>query len=334
MKSWIKIFFLIVLIGWSFPLDAGAKTIKFATLAPEGSTWMKIMRELDQDVQKATKGDVKFKIFPGGVSGDEQDVLRKMRLGQIHSAAFTGVGMGEILPSMRILDLPFLTKNYEEVDHLRGELYPTFYKSFEKKGFILLAWAEVGFVYFYSRDKITSIRDMKRMKMWIWEGDPLASAFFQAIDINTIPLSIPNVLTSLQTGLVESVYTSPLGVIALQWFTKIKYMLDLPMTNATAGILITKRSFEKLSKEEQEILKQKTREYMQRLIVQTRKDNESSIAVLKENGIHVVNPAKGETEEFNKAGEKVREMLVGKLYDRELLESVLRSLAEFRKKTK
>lgn len=328
----ISILLIVFCLGWTGLADAGPKTIKFATLAPEGSTWMNVMRDLDKDIKEATKGQVTFKIFPGGVSGDEKDVLRKMRLGQIHSSAFTGVGLGEILPSIRILDLPFLFKNHGEVDHLREKLYPLFYESFEKKGFILLAWAEVGFVYFYSKEKITSIQDMKKMKMWIWEGDPLASAFFKSIDINPIPLSIPNVLTSLQTGLIESVYTSPLGVIALQWFTKTKYMLDLPMTNATAAILVTKKSYDKLSRENQEILKRKTTEHMKRLIELTRKDNKSSIAVLKQSGIEVVSPSQGEIEQFNRSGEQVREMLKGKLYEKELLDKVLKTLEEFRKK--
>lgn len=332
MRLFIRIIPLVLFLLWNHTLHAAEYEIKFSTLAPEGSTWMKVMRELDKDVQEATKGKVKFKIFPGGVSGDEKDVLRKMRLGQIHSAAFTGVGLGDVLPSIRVLDLPFLVRSYEEVDHLRKNLYPLFYESYEKKGFVLLAWAEVGFIYFYSRDKIASIQDMKKMKMWVWEGDPLAAALYKAIDVNPIPLSVPDVLTSLQTGLIEAAYTSPLGVIALQWFTKTKYMLDLPMTNATAAILLKKKTYDRLPKEMQDILKKKTEEHMRRLIVLTRKDNHESINILKNQGIEIVSPSKGEIEEFRRAGEKVREMLKGELYDKELLKRVIQTLEELRKK--
>ncbi|HUU50071.1 MAG TPA: TRAP transporter substrate-binding protein DctP [Nitrospinota bacterium] len=332
MKLFIKIVLLALFLMANDTLHASQYEIKFSTLAPEGSTWMKVMRELDKSVQEATKGNLKFKIFPGGVSGDEKDVLRKMRLGQVHSAAFTGVGLGEVLPSIRVLDLPFLVRSYKEVDYLRQKLYPFFYDSFEKKGFVLLAWAEVGFVYFYSKEKIASIQDMKRLKMWVWEGDPLASEFFKAINVNPIPLSVPDVHTSLQTGLIEAAYTSPLGVIVLQWFTKIRFMLDLPMTNATAAILIKKNTFDKLPKEMQDILKQKTEEHMRRLVTLTRKDNNQSIEVLKKNRIELVSPSKGQIEEYNQAGKSVREMLIGKLYNRELLEKVIHNLEEFRKK--
>ena len=332
MKFFLKILLLILLFLGNDTLYAAQYKIKFSTLAPEGSTWMKVMRDPDKDIQESTKGALKFKIFPGGVSGDEKDVLRKMRLGQIHSAAFTGVGLGEILPSIRVLDLPFLVKSYKEVDYLRKNLYQFFYDSFEKKGFILLAWSEVGFIYFFSKEKIASIQDMKKLKMWVWEGDPLASAFFKAIGVNPIPLSLLDVHTSLQTGLIKSAYTSPLGVVALQWFTKTRFMLDLPMTNATAAILIKKKFYDKLPKEMQNILKQKTEEYMRRLIILTRKDNNESIAVLKKNGIELVSPSKSQIEEFDQAGKRVREMLLGGLYNEKLLEEVLQILEEFRRK--
>jgi len=139
--------------------------IKFATLAPEGSTWMNIMHELDDELYERSGGEVGFRIYAGGVSGDESDVLRKIRIGQLHAAGFTGVGMGEILPEVRVLDLPFLFFNYGEVDYVLERTRETFSRRFAEEGFELMGWAEVGFVYFYSKEPIKTQEDLKSRKL-------------------------------------------------------------------------------------------------------------------------------------------------------------------------
>ena len=141
--------------------------------ATESST---ILKDLAKSIEDSTNGDLKFKIYPGGVQGDEKDVLRKMRIGQVHSAGFTGVGLGEILPEVRILDVPFLFNNYDEVDYVADKLFDHFSKKFEEKGYILLGWAEVGFVYVFTNTPVNDIKDMNGVKMWMWEGDPIAEA--------------------------------------------------------------------------------------------------------------------------------------------------------------
>ncbi len=148
---------IILLIIVTFTINAATK-IKFATVATEGSTWMKVMHELAKAVEDSTNGEVKFKIYPGAVQGDEKDVLRKMRIGQVHSAGFTGVGLGEILPEIRIMDVPFLFNNYEEVDYVSEKLSDHFAQKFEEKGYILLGWAEVGFVYVFTNTPVNDIK--------------------------------------------------------------------------------------------------------------------------------------------------------------------------------
>ncbi|MFQ5584740.1 MAG: TRAP transporter substrate-binding protein DctP, partial [Calditrichia bacterium] len=233
--------------------------IKFATQAPDGSAWIKVMKEYSAEVEQLTGGNVKFKIYPGGIQGDEIGVLRKMRLGQIHSAGFTGVGSGEILPEFRVLEAPMLLRNYEESDYITAMLYDDFAKKYEEKGYILLGITEVGFVYVFGQKPIRSLEDLKGVKMWMWEGDPLAEAAFKALGASAIPLSITDVLTSLQTNLIDAVYTSPLACVSLQWYTRVKYMMDFPLTNAFGTILITKKMFNKMPPEYQQILVEKGR---------------------------------------------------------------------------
>ena len=163
--------------------------IKFATLAPEGSTWTNVLRDVDKEIQEKSGGKIRLKIYAGGVSGDEKDVVRKMRINQIHCAAFTGVGLGEILSDVRIFDLPFFLKEYKEVDNIRDKFTARFVEKFDEKGYIFLGWTEVGFVHFYSTVNIKTMDDLRSAKMWMWEGDPLAQALFDAIQLSPIPLT-------------------------------------------------------------------------------------------------------------------------------------------------
>ena len=321
---------LALLAGFAFAQDA---TIKFATLAPDGSTWMNVMNEFSAALKEKSGGAINFKIYPGGIQGDEKDVIRKIRINQLHSAGFTGVGLGTILPEVRILDTPFLFKNIKEVDFIAEKFFDRFAGGFEKEGYILLGWAEVGWVYIYSNKAITAREDMKGVKMWMWEGDPISKATFDAFDVNPIPLSITDVLTSLQTGLIDGVYSSPLACVALQWHTKVDYVFDVPLANSNGAVLISKRMFNKLTEEQQKILKEEGKKYFDKLTQLSREDNEKAKKIMIEYGIQKTE-LKDKTllAEFEARGKKARDSLVGKLYDKQLLNDVENALKEFRQK--
>jgi TRAP-type C4-dicarboxylate transport system substrate-binding protein len=326
----LKILFL-VMIFIVLAHSGDQVIIKFATVAPEGSTWITVMNEFNEAVQHATNGEVKFRIYAGMVQGDEKDVLRKIRINQLHSGGFTGVALGTILPEIRVLDSPFLFKNYEEVDYIYGKFHNRFTQNFEKEGFILLGRAEVGFVYVFTNEPVRNVEEFKGIKMWMWEGDPLAEATFKAFNINPIPLSLTDVLTSLQTGMIDGVYTSPLACIATQWFTKTKYMVNVPLTNSFGAVLISKRIFDKLTPEQQNILREKGKEYFNKLTHLSRIDNEKSIEAMLKTGIQkieVTDPV--ELKNFEDVGHKTRQNLVGKLYDQQLLNDIESALNEFK----
>ena len=309
----------------------GQTTIKFATLAPEGSTWMNVMAEFSQAVNTQTEGKVKFKIYPGGVSGDEMVVLRKIRVGQLHSGGFTGVGLGEILPEVRILDVPFLFRSNEEVDFITAKLFDYFSKKFEEKGFILLGWTEVGFVYVFTNKPVNSVQDMSGVKMWMWEGDPIAEATFKSINISPIPLSVTDVLTSLQTNLINGVYISPLACVALQWHTRVKYMLDLPLADANGAVLLAKSQFDKLDDQQKEIVKNLSREYFGKLTRMSRADNAKSLDIIKKSGIQFTRVTdKAEIDKYYQSGKIARRRLIGKLYDENFLNQVENDLEQYR----
>ncbi|MDJ0762031.1 MAG: TRAP transporter substrate-binding protein DctP [Myxococcota bacterium] len=328
--AWVLVVALFGLIA--SPALASTK-IKIATLAPDGTTWMKVMKEMASEVEKTTGGQVKLKFYSGGVMGDEGDVIRKMKFGQIHGGAFTGRGLGEISPQERVLELPFLYDNYKELDCVINGLSNRIRQDFEKKGFVLLGWVEAGFVYVFTNKPIHKASDLKGVKMWMWEGDPLAKALFKANGLVPVPLDLPNVLTSMQTGLIDAVYSPPYGVIALQWHSKVKYMLNTKLTFASGAILISKKQFDKLSPEHQKSLLTISQKHCRNLTEQTRKENEEAIAVLKKSGIKIMELASPqELQSVKKTSTSIYQTLSNQLYSPELLTETLKLRDQCRSK--
>jgi len=282
IRKWV--FFLLLLCAFTARADE-PYVLKFATLAPAGSTWMNVIAEWAGKVEKESQGRLKFKFYPGGVSGDEPDMIRKIRFGQIHGAAMTGHGIGSIYSPARVLEIPFLFRNYEEVDYVRAQMMPEIRAGFRKNDYELLGWMEVGFVRFFSRTPINSMDDLKKHRIWQWQGDPLSAAFFTASNIAPVPLPITEVFTSLSTGLIDTVIAPPLGAIALQWFTKTPYMTEVPMADGIGGLVVSGKFFNRLPKELQALLLRTGNEASEKLLIETRKDNEKSLGVLKQNGV-------------------------------------------------
>ena len=298
-------------------------TIKFATVAPEGSTWMNTMKELDKVIREKTQGQIAFRVYAGGVAGDELDALRKIRIGQLQSAAFSGVGFGQILPAVRVLDLPFLFMNYKEIDLVHKELEGFFAEQFRQKDFELLSWAEVGNVHLFSQEPIRKVGDLAKLKVWTWSGDPIAKETFSAMGTNPVPLAITDVTTALNTGMIDTVYAPPLGAIALQWNLSVKYMTSLPLAHSTGAILVSKNFAQKIPAEHFKIIKDEFHRSMERLTLELRKQTEESVALLEKGGIKILPaPQEADLKEFYKVHDRVAHALTGKVYPKDVLDKV------------
>ena len=305
--------------------------LKFATLAPQGSTWMNIINDWAVKVEKESKGRLKFKVYGGGVSGDEPDVLRKIRFGQLHGGAMTGHGIGYIFSPARVLEIPFLFRDYDEVDYVRAQLMPEIRQGFHQNGFELLGWMEVGFIQLFSRDPIYSIEDMKRRRIWLWQGDPLGTAFFAASGISPVPLPITEVFTSLSTGLIDTTIAPPLGAIALQWFTKTPYMTNIPVMDGIGGLIVSRKFFDDLPKDLQVLLRKTGEETGNRLLVETRRDNDKSLAVLKQHGVTFTHEWKDKDSDIEALRDRAAARLANENYiPADLYERARRVLNDYR----
>lgn len=288
------------------------------------------MKEAATELNKETGGRVNFRLYPGGVAGDEPDVIKKIRINQYQGGGFTGVGLGEILPESRVMELPFLFRNLQEFDHVQKKLTPYFEERFRSRGFEFIAWAEPGLVYLMSQKPVRSAADLQGARMWVWEGDPLAEALLKAYKVAPVPVALPDVLMALQTGMINTVYAPPLAALAVQWHTRIKYLLDDPLTNSTGAILVSKAAWDRIAPLDQQTAKTVLRRHFARLTVVTRKQNQEAIAKFRQMGITVIKADPKSHEEMVQLAVGIRERLVDRLYPAELLRKVESSLAEVR----
>jgi len=318
----------------AFAQESPDVMIKLATIAPRGSYIMNLMNELNAEIKAGTNNAVGIKIYYGGVQGDEKDVLRKVRLGQLHGGMFTGHGLGQIVPEVRVTEIPFVFRNYEEVEYVREQLEPTMRKLFREAGYVVLGWNEVGFVYNFSKVPITSIEVARGQKWWMWKGDQLRRAMFDSIGITPVPLSFTDVMTSLSTKLIDTASITPYGAVAYRWHQRFDYMSEYPTTNVLGATIVTRRIWDKIAPEHQQAILDICPAYFDKMNQHVRKQNRKSIEILKKSGIEVVpfDPENNQ-EQFEfiyKASRKARENLVGEMYSRELLEKTLSLLKEYR----
>jgi len=265
-----------------------AATFKVATLSPDGSFWMNTMREAGKEVEAATDNRVKFKWYPGGVMGDDKAVLRKMRVGQLQGAALP---MGELVsfyPDSQAYGIPFLFNSYEEVDYVRSQLDDSLIMGFAEVGMEVLGIAEGGFGYFLTAEPVRVPADLQQQKVWVPQNDVVSARLAQSIGVTPIPLTLSDVLPGLQTGLVNAVAVSPMGAIVLQWHTRVAHITDIPLMYFCGVISLTGKSFNKLSADDQAVVKTVFGKAFKLIDERNRLDNVKAFEALINQGVETV----------------------------------------------
>jgi TRAP-type C4-dicarboxylate transport system substrate-binding protein len=308
--------------------------IKMVTLAPEGSAWMQVFNELNADVAAKTDKKVEFKMYPGGVMGDEKDMLRKMHIGQVQAAALSGMSLSTIFKEMNVFQVPFLFETHDEVDHILGKMDSSLKKGLEEHGYILLGWSEGGFIRLLSTVPINTLDELKKAKVWTWEDAPMAKAIFDEAQISAVPLSIPDVLLGLQTGMVEVVYAPPAGAISLQWFTRVKYLTDVPVIYLAGAIVIKKNVFNTMPQAVQDVIVESFKSFQGRFKEVVRSQNQEAIKVMEKHGIQVLKPSKEEIQKFRTLSSKAMQHLGSRYLSKEVLDEVYGYLEAYRKAKK
>jgi TRAP-type C4-dicarboxylate transport system substrate-binding protein len=293
---------------------------------------MEILERAGAEIAKQTDQRVTIKYYAGGQQGDEHDFIRKIGLGQLDGAAITAAGLAMIEPSILVLELPMLFETQEEVDYVATKMWPYFQAKFEKKGFRLAERGEVGWIYFFSKNKVTSIAELRKQKLWTLGDDRLGTTLLDKLKLNGIPLGIPEVDAALTSGKINACFSSPLGAIALQWYSKVKYMSSRPMVFALGATVMSLDAVKKISKDDRKTVDAIAKASQKRARVTIRKANEEARKTLLRKGITEVEVPQAMIDELTEAASSVQTDLVGKLFSKEELAMVLAYRDEYRAK--
>ena len=323
-KAWLTLLFTLV----ASPAAFAQQVIKIATLAPDGSAWMRELRGAASEVQAKTQGRVQIKYYPGGVMGSDTVVLRKMRLGQLQGGVLTSSELAATYPDAAIYSLPFLFQDWTQADKARIVIDPFLARGFEAKGLKMLAVSNIGFAYLLSTKPLRTRADMSNLKLWIPQNDEIAERTFKLGGVSPILLPLGDVFTSLQTGLVDTVPTTPASAVALQWHGKLRTMLDMPLSFVVGYVVADMKAFGKLSPADQATVAVAFKTAAQRVDANIRRDDAAALAVMKKQGLVLTRMEPAEAARWRQVGAQVtRGMEADKHVSSSMLEAIHKAVA-------
>jgi TRAP-type C4-dicarboxylate transport system substrate-binding protein len=315
----------------ALPGLARAVELKLATIAPEGSSWMKDLRAAGKEVTERTGGRVVLKFYGGGIQGNDKKVLRKIRIGQLQGGIFTANGLAERYSDMNLYGLSLLFNSQAEVDYVRSKLDATLIAGLEEAGFVSYGFAGGGFAYLMSNKPVKRLEDLRGQKVWLPEGDEASFAAMQALNLSPVVLPVTDVMTGLETGLLDIVATPPVGAVVLQWYTKVKYVTAQPLAYTMGVLAIDKGALAPVSAADQAVLREVMAKLYARLDTQNRTDNTKAEEALKANGLQFVAADAGELPRWRGAVDAANSQLAARgIVSAGLLKQLQQHLADFR----
>lgn len=324
-------FALLMMLLTAASADAQGARLKIATMAPDGSLWMNELERAAEAVAERTDNRVSFRFYPGGTMGGDQAVLRKIRIGQLHGGVFLAGGLAEVEPDFEILNLPLLFRSYDEVDYVRASLDEKLVSRLTDHGLVAFGLSETGFTYLLSAKATRTFEDLEGRKAWIPQGDQISVAIVDAAGLSPVPLPISDVLTGLQTGLIDTVAAPPVAALALQWFTKAPYFTDLPITYVFGALAISSRAFERLSEGDRNIVREELSEAIERLDRRSRTDNREARQALADQGVSFVEPTEEARSRWREIASEARQRLIAERgFDPALVAEAERLLTQYR----
>lgn len=279
---------LATLLPLSLALAPRPITIKLATLAPVGSPWYDVLEEMTREWEQISDGRIKVKIYPGGVVGDERDMITKMRLNHLHAAAMTATGISEIDNGIWGFSIPMVVQEYNQLDWLRAQIEDELARRLEEAGFVVLTWVDVGWAYWFGRDPIYTPQDLKKQRIFTWSGGPNIEGLWKSGGFHSVSVAATDILPAFQTGLIDAVGTTPLIAATFQLFGIAKYMNPIKWTVMTGGVLITKQMWELIPTDLQPKILAATHKHQDRIKNEVRHMDDEVIRVMKEYGLEVL----------------------------------------------
>jgi TRAP-type C4-dicarboxylate transport system substrate-binding protein len=324
--------FLVLAVGLAFALPGnadkasaadGANAIRIATLAPRSSDLVRGFVRIDNGLKKVTKGQWGIKLYPSGVAGDEKDIIRKMRIGQMDGTVVTSVGLSQILRELAVLTAPLAIENYEQVERVQKVFSEEWAAKLNENGFKVAGWGEVGMIRYFSRAPLYKITDLKKMRPWVWPDSHTMKSMWHAVGVTGVPLQVPEVYGGLQTSMIDAFTSSALATIALQWFSKVTHVTQRTQGPLIGGMVFSNEKWQSIPDDVRAQLEEQIATHYKGDVRNIREDDKTAYNNLIKRGfVSVPFTAEGE-KEYQEITKKARESLVGRVYSRELLDKVM-----------
>jgi TRAP-type C4-dicarboxylate transport system substrate-binding protein len=318
---------LALTLAFALPARAAPVLIKLGTIAPKDSRYDQVLEEMGQKWAEASGGQVKLRVYAGGVAGGEADMVRKIGVGQLQAAAITTVGMHDISPEPQALNIPMLVKTPEELEYVLGKVRPRLDAALAKKGFVVMSWASAGAPRIFSTIPLHTPADLDGVKIWAWDGDPAAAESFKMAGFHPVVLSSTDIVPSLQTGLINAVAEPPLFVFVTRTFEKANYMLDIPWGMLTGATVVRKETWDKIAPDVKPKLLAIADDTAKLLSAEIKHLDDDAIEQMKKQGLHVTEAAEGP---WQTATERAWPTVRGKVVPADLFDEVKRLVAEYR----
>lgn len=310
-----------------------AQTIKLGTVAPANSPWDLVLRRLAADWSRISDGEVELKIFPGGIAGDEPDMIRKMRIGQLHAATLTAGSLNDIYPGMLALASPMLIRNDAEMLAVLDEMAPFFERQLEERGFVALMWSPIGWVKFFARQPLRTLDDLRRQTLWIGDAGAAEIRAWQQAGFDVVALPLTEVTTALQSGMIDAYLSSPLAAAAFQWFGLAPHMNDLRLAPLYGALVISKRVWERIPERIRPRLRAVARAAGERLSASAHEQDDLAVHVMRAHGLQVYEATAALEQEWQDTARREFQGLIGAVIDPAAYQLVTETVAAYRART-
>lgn len=330
LLSTFAVAFALFAIPGSVPEHAVAEeanVLRIATLAPSGSSWMKVFNAWNLTVQKQTNNALKLRFYPGGSQGDERDFVRKMRAGQMDGASLTAIGLSQLVRQVLVLTVPGVFTEYEELDRVRAALGERFEGMFDQEGYTLLAWGDVGKTRLFSTERIDRPSDIKTRRPWAWKDDLIFTEFLKVVGANPVRLGVPEVYPALQTQMIDTLPASALAAVSMQWYTQLKYVSQRNSGIIVGATIIRKEKLEALPEDQRKVMAETGLRVQNAIQKSIRRDDDKAYATMLKRGMTAVDSTEHQSE-WDDVSKQVRERLAGRVYPKSLLEAVAAAAGE------
>jgi TRAP-type C4-dicarboxylate transport system substrate-binding protein len=312
------------------PAEGAPIVIKLATLVPDGSVWDQSLKASGAEWARDTQGRVSLRVYPGGVAGSEEDVIRKMRIGQLQAASVTVAGLAQIDPAFKAFTVPMFFDSYPELRVVLDKMTPMLKQRLEEKGFVLLNWGHGGWVHVFSKQPVSSVGDLRKLRLWVGVGDDRAQQLWKKNGFQPVAVSTTDILAGLQSGMLDAIYITPLAALSLQWFRTTPYMTEIGLAPLVGGTIVTKSAWEKISPADRTAILASCHKLELELEQQVPRQDTTSVAEMQKRGLKLVPVSGAQAAEWRQTAETFATQMRGETVPADVMDLARRERDAFR----